>query len=164
METGGIFSAIKTTFAGLSTQMKRMQIISENIANAEREKGTDGSVYHRKVVIREGSRNNVSPRFGEQMTLKLKHSRKGHIDTVGNHSTTSPRQDATDNLKVIEVKGERLVFDPTHPSADEKGYVHMSNVNLVEEMVNLIEASRSYEANVSVMSAAKLMAKRSMEI
>lgn len=164
METGGIFSALKTTFAGLSAQMKRMQIISENIANAEREKGPDGSLYHRKEVIREGGRRGVPLRFGEQMSLKLKHSRKGHINAGTKYRPTSLQRNSNDHLKIVEIKGERLVFDPTHPSADDKGYVHMSNVNLVEEMVDLIEASRSYEANVSVMSAAKLMAKRSMEI
>ena len=164
MDTSGIFSALKTTFAGLSTQMKRIQVISENIANAEKERGSDGSVYHRKVVVREGNRGAGPPRFGEQMTLKLKHSRKDHMNTGANYSIARPAEKAVGELKVVEVKGERLVFDPTHPSADDKGYVHLSNVNLVEEMVDLVEASRSYEANVSVMSAAKLMAKRSMEI
>ena len=69
-----------------------------------------------------------------------------------------------DQYKVIEEKGEKLQFDPNHPQADENGYVKMPDINMVEEMVDLISASRTYEANVTVINAAKQMAKRALEI
>ncbi len=65
---------------------------------------------------------------------------------------------------MIEHKGEKLVFNPNHPQADDKGYVKMPDINMVEEMVDLISVSRSYEANVTVIDAAKQMAKKTFEI
>ena len=66
--------------------------------------------------------------------------------------------------KIVEVKGEKLVYNPGHPRADENGYVRMPNVNVVEEMVDLISSSRAYEANATVLDAAKKMAKNALNI
>jgi len=73
--------------------------------------------------------------------------------------------------KGVEVVGiyedqspDKLVYDPTHPDADEQGYVHMPNINIVTEMVDLITASRSYEANITALNAAKTMALKALEI
>ena len=68
------------------------------------------------------------------------------------------------NVKVVEESGVRLVYDPQHPLADENGYVRVPDINPVEEMVSLVSATRTYEANVAVMNAAKLIAKKSLEI
>ena len=64
----------------------------------------------------------------------------------------------------MELDGEKLIYDPRHPMADNDGYIRMPNVNMVEEMVDMITASRAYEANVNVMSAVKNMAKKAMDI
>jgi len=93
--------------------------------------------------------------------MKLRKTRTAHIQPGTEIAKTLKN---SSDFKVIEHKGEKLVFNPNHPQADEKGYVKMPDVNMVEEMVDLIATSRSYEANVTVIEAAKQMAKRTFEI
>lgn len=162
MKVGGIFSAIRTTLGGLSTQMKRMEVVSENIANAEKSPDEGGKVYQRKVLTPMRNQSRYSKRFGEELGLRLNRSHSDHMRS-GSVERPSVNQ-KPQQFKVVEEKGEKLIFDPNHPQADENGYVKMPDVNMVEEMVDLISASRTYEANVTVMNAAKQMAKRSLEI
>lgn len=162
MKVEGIFSAIRTTLNGLSTQMKRMEVISENIANAEKSPDESGNVYKRKVLTPGKSHSSYSKRFGDELGLRIKRS---HSDHMRSSSADKPSENQkSQQFKVVEEKGEKLIFDPNHPQADENGYVKMPDINMVEEMVDLISASRTYEANVTVMNAAKQMAKRSLEI
>ncbi len=165
MKVGGIFSTFKTTLTGLSTQMKRMEVIAENIANAEKLPDEKGNVYHRKTVVDTNRSGKSGYRFGDQMSLKLRSSRTGHLGSeTGSTGVATAKPDYSTAFKVVEVKGEKLIYNPGHPRADEKGYVRMPNVNTVEEMVEMIAASRSYEANISVLNASKQMAKKAMEI
>jgi flagellar basal-body rod protein FlgC len=162
MKVGGLFSAIRTTVNGLSHQMKRMEVISENIAHAEKSPDEKGNVYQRKVLQSKSKKSIYSKRFGQELGLRLSRSHSNHMSsgsTSGVQKTDSPEQ-----FKVIEKKGEKMIFEPNHPQADENGYVKMPDINMVEEMVDLISASRTYEANVTVMNAAKQMAKRALEI
>ena len=69
-----------------------------------------------------------------------------------------------ENYQIVEFEGDKLIYDPRHPMADKNGYIRLPNVNMVEEMVDLIQASRAYEANVSMMTAIKNMANKAMEI
>ena len=161
MKISGIFTAIRTNLSGLSSQMKRLDAISENVANAERVPDVNGKVYLRKIVDQKGLGKPQLP-FGDEMTLRLKSSNSKHLNKAGVNSNYINKE--TDGSKIIEVKGEKLVFDPSHPRADEAGYVKMPKVNLVEEMVDLISASRAYEANVSILTAAKQMAKNTLKI
>jgi len=162
MKVGGLFSAIRTTVNGLSNQMKRMDVISENIAHAEKSPDENGNVYQRKVLQSKSNRSTYSKRFGEELGMRLNRSHSNHLQSSAGsrvQKTASP-----DQYKVIEEKSEKLIFDPNHPQADENGYVKMPDINMVEEMVDLISASRTYEANVTVMNAAKQMAKKALEI
>jgi len=162
MKVGGLFSAIRTTVNGLSSQMKRMEVISENIAHAEKSPDENGNVYQRKILQSKSSRSSYSKRFGDELGMLLKRSHPNHLQASRNQDsvkTGSPEQ-----FKVVEEKSEKMVFDPNHPQADANGYVKMPDINMVEEMVDLISASRTYEANVTVMNAAKQMAKRALDI
>lgn len=163
MDTQGIFSALQKTARGLGNQMKRVEVISENIANAEAMPDDKGELYQRKVLV-DGRTAASRPRsFRHEMQLKLNRSSDrhlGHLSPAEGQKVSSRSIDP----QVQEIKGEKLVHDPNHPQADENGYVHMPNVNVVEEMVDLMAASRAYEANVSVLSAAKTMARRILEI
>ncbi len=160
MKVNGILAAIRTTLSGLSGQMRRMEIISENIANAEKSPDEKGNVYQRKIIV---SPYKKQPKriFNQELQMQLKRTNPNHLVSKNNDPL---RRDEPMKLKIQQVKGEKLVYNPAHPMADENGYVKMPNVNLAEEMVDLISASRSYEANVTVINAAKLMAKKSLEI
>ena len=160
MKVQGVLAAIKTTVGGLNTQMRRLELISDNIANAEKTVGKDGELYKRKVLADETKESKLKTKFSETLNLKLKRSKNDHFNPGTSRLTNENKQ----KLEVIEQESEILVYEPNHPKADENGYIRKPDVNLVEEMVDMISATRMYEANVTVMNAAKNMAKKSMEI
>jgi len=165
MKANGIFSAIKWTMSGLNSQVRKMDVIAENIANAERAPDKNGKLYHRKMIVEEKGTRIRRPEFLNQLSLKMRKNSKNHlpsmIETDG-PIKAKPAQPL--EAKIVEVKGEKLVYNPGHPRADENGYVRMPNVNVVEEMVDLISSSRAYEANATVLDAAKKMAKNALNI
>jgi flagellar basal-body rod protein FlgC len=138
-----LFNAIDTAASGLSAERLRMDVVAENLANAQTTRGADGQPYRRKVVVLQEA---GGPTFG----ATLDSARKGTGVKVAQIA-----QDATPN---------RLVYDPGHPDADARGYVSMPNVQPVTEMVDLITASRGYEANVTVMQTSKQMFTKTLEI
>jgi flagellar basal-body rod protein FlgC len=141
-----LFDAIDTAASGLSAERLRMDVTAENLANAQTTKGADGQPYRRKVVTLEQAGGG----FGATLDGALKGS-----GADAGVRVSGIAQDATPN---------RLVYDPGHPDADARGYVSMPNVQPVTEMVDLISASRGYEANVTVMQTAKQMFAKSLEI
>jgi flagellar basal-body rod protein FlgC len=161
MKVGGIFTALKTSLFGLSGQMKKLEVISENIAHAEELPDENGNVYNRKRVVSKNADTNRARLFGNQMNLELRRTHLSHIRAADMRPS---KKGSEASLKIIEEKGEKLIYNPGHPRADENGYVKMPDVNMVEEMVDLIASSRTYEANVTVLNAAKQMAKRALEI
>jgi len=163
MEVKGIFSTLKTTLNGMSAQMKRMNVISENIANAEKAPDENGNVYNRKVVVQNSVTSGKPGSFSDQMRLSMRRSNSAHLG-LGSKGTSFSGQRQSENVEVKEIEDTKTIFDPGHPLADKDGFVKMPNVNIVEEMVAMVSASRNYEANVSVMTAAKNMAKKAMEI
>ena len=139
MKLGDNLSGFKVSATGLSIQRKKMNLIAENIANAENTRTETGDPYKRKFMI-------VSNET-EQLYVN------------------NNKMDNDLKVEVIEDEKEgEMIFLPSHPDADEKGYVQMSNVNVVQEMVEMIAASRSYEANLTALNASKEMAKDSLEI
>ncbi len=163
MKTEGILSAIETTMGGLSNQMRRLRIISENIANADRIAGKDGKVYKRKILVPRDEKHRAKNLFANQLNLKMKQTRQGHFNTTGRR-LSAMGDEMESNYKVAEQKTYLREYDPNNPMADENGYVTKPDINVVEEMVDMITATRMYEANVSVMDAAKKIAKKSLEI
>lgn len=137
---------MRVSASGLDAQMKRMNTISSNIANAEttRVEGQEGP-YKRKDPVFEAQADRES--FGEILDNKL--------------------DENIQRVQVTEIKEDdkvRYVYNPQHPDANKDGYVAMPNVNPVAEMANMISAQRSYEANVTAMGAAKSMAQKALEI
>lgn len=132
--------------SGMTSQRTRLNVISMNLANANTTKTEDGTPYRRKTAI---------------------------FRTVPINNTFEERLQNTLDKKIYGVEVKKIVpvnsplkhvYDPTHPDADEKGYVYLPNVNLVEEMVNMLDANRAYEANASAIRAAKDMATKALEI
>ncbi len=165
MEIQGIFSAIKETYGGISSQLKRMTVISENIANAEALPDKDGKLYHKKIAVVKSKNNSPMRPFGESMSLKLRQSNAKHLALNGSNNRNGDSLRTMENTyEIVEVDGEKTVHDPTNPRADENGYVKMPNISVVEEMVDLMATSRAYEANITVINASKALAKKTFEI
>jgi flagellar basal-body rod protein FlgC len=141
-----LFNAIDTAASGLSAERLRMDVVAENLANAQTTRGADGQPYRRKVVVLQEA---GGPTFGATLDGAMKRPGSDGVKVA------QIAQDATPN---------RLVYDPGHPDADERGYVSMPNVQPVTEMVDLISASRGYEANVTVMQTSKQMFSKTLEI
>ena len=165
MKIDGMFSGLNISASGLSAQRKRMNAIASNVANAETTRTEDGGPYRRKIVE---LHSKVQETFGKVMRnagLHLSATDGAHFAEGDNESVepgvSAPSVAAAES---IDPSPFRSVYDPSHPDADESGYVQMPNVNVVTEMVDMISASRSYEANVTAVNAAKTMAKDSLEI
>ncbi|MBC7512980.1 MAG: flagellar basal body rod protein FlgC [Herminiimonas sp.] len=121
-----LFSIFNVAGSAMTAQSQRLNVVSSNIANADSTTSSTGQPYRAKQVV---------------------------------FSATPMGGPASAGVKVSQVTEDqaapRLVYDPKHPLADEKGYVAMPNVNVIEEMVNMMSASRSYQTNVDTMNAAK---------
>ena len=143
-----IFSAFNINSSGLTAQRYRMDIISQNIANANTTRTADGTPYRRKVVTF-AEKNSHTPFSRVLNSARDKYSGDGvKVDGVFEDTQT----DMT------------MVYDPSHPDADENGYVMYPNVNIITEMTNMIDASRAYEANSTAFNATKAMALKGLEI
>lgn len=149
----GLFSSINTAASGLTAQRLRQDVIADNVANATTTRTTEGGPYRRSRVI-------FRPRVDQPYF-------KGPFvpSRLDNGVGRGVRVAAIEKDYDSEL---RLVYDPTHPDAIQAGpragYVEMPNVNVVNEMVDLISASRSYEANVQVINGARAMFTRALEI
>jgi len=149
------FNAIDTSASALTAERLRMDVISENLANVNTTRTAEGGPYKRNVVL-----------FQERDKATM--FEKYYSKALARAGVSSPPGYAGHGVRVSKiVKDERkgpLVYDPTHPDADAEGYVTQSNVNVVEEMVNLIASSRSYEANVTSMNITKTMLAKTLEL
>jgi len=138
-----LFSAMKISSSGMSLQRVRMNTISSNLANINTTRTAEGGPYRRKMAVSE-----AAPVEGANFADALDHSIR--------------------QVKTVEIKEDkappRLVYDPSHPDADERGYVAMPNINLMEEMVDMINASRAFEANAAAARNARNMAQRALEL
>jgi len=140
------FDALHTSSSGLTAQRLRMNLISSNLANIHTTRTPKGGPYKRKDAIFEAKP--VAESFKDVLSSR---GAKG-----------------VSEVKVAEIIEDPappiMKYDPKHPDADEKGYVAMPNINLMEEMVNMITAARSYEANVAAVKASKSMALKALDI
>jgi flagellar basal-body rod protein FlgC len=146
----GLFDGLEISASGLTAERLRMDVTAENLANAQTTRGADGNPYRRKEVTLAAVPGNGG--FGAQLSKAMG---GGSGVASGGVQASAITEDATDG---------KLVYDPSHPDADEQGYVRMPNVDTVTEMVDLIDAQRAYEANVTAMSASKQMFAKTLEI
>ncbi len=164
MNIDRLFSAFALSGSGLSAQRKKMNAIASNIANAETTRTADGGPYRRKVVSFAAAAEHP---FAAELasSIGLACTEAGHLpaDTLpsGSPPGGGPAVEASEGE---DPSAFVMVHDPGHPDADADGYVRMPNVNIVTEMVDMMSASRAYEANVVAVTAAKNMAKDSLEI
>ncbi len=136
-----IFNTLKISASGLSAERLRMDLIADNIANAETTRTEKGEPYRRKMAI-------FTPRKNFEHILQRELEAEG-VRVQGIIEDQSPF---------------RLVYNPSHPDARPDGYIEMPNIDIVTEMVDMISATRAYEANVTALNAAKSMALKALEI
>jgi flagellar basal-body rod protein FlgC len=146
-----LFGALDISASGLTAERLRMNVTAENLANAQTTRGANGQPYRRKeVVLSEVPQGGA---FGATLASAMggrpQSGRPGGVEVAG---------------IVEDGSNFKTVYDPGHPDADAKGYVKMPNVDTVSEMVDLISASRSYEANVTAMAAAKQMFTKTLDL
>ena len=142
----GFFKSMAISSSGLSAQRLRMNTLSANLANANTTRTEEGGPYKRRDVVFSASPTG-SP--FEDFLNGTNGAQLSKVKVVDIHEDT---------------KEPRLVFDPTHPDADGEGYVQMPNIQGMTEMVNMITATRAYEANATAVNEAKQMAVKSLEI
>jgi len=143
-----IFKSFGVNASGMTAERYRMDIISQNVANANTTRTEDGGPYRRKIVTFQEKGTDVT-----SFSTMLKNARG--IDTGDGVKATGVYEDQSDLT---------MVYDPSHPDADENGYVLYPNVNIVTEMTNMIDAERAYQANATAFSASKSIAMKGLEI
>jgi flagellar basal-body rod protein FlgC len=165
MKIRQLFGGLSISSAALSAQRKRMNAIAENIANAETTRTEQGTPYRRKIVNFTSTLQRTFSQVLRNESLPLATTQRGHLSggSFGVAGALETHASVEAN-EVEDTKPFRMVYDPDHPDTDEQGYVKMPNVNVVVEMVEMIAASRAYEANATVITAAKNMAKDALEI
>jgi len=166
MNINKIFSGFNMSAMGMSYQRERMNVVSENLANLETTRTSDGTVYKRKIAVPNFNNGGSFVSFLKNYQSKLSTTDENHF-LIGDPLIDFSNSNSSDGLltKFVEDESEPLSeYNPSHPDADENGMVHKPNVNMFTEMVDMISASRGFEANVVAINAAKAMAKDSLEI
>ena len=138
-------TGLRVSSSGMAAQRMRMNTISSNIANINTTKSPEGGPYRRKDVVLESMPE--MRQFGEILTGAKEKIHRVQVSDV-----------------VVDRKAPLLKYEPDHPDANEEGYVAYPNINLMEEMANMIQATRAYEANVSALQATKNMAMSALDI
>lgn len=146
----GMFLGIDASASGLTAERLRMDVISNNIANANTTRTERGGAYHRRYVVFEPRER--EPRNFEQTLLRA----------------IKPTRQTSEGVRAVAIEEDDqqgpMIYDPGHPDANADGYVEKPNVNIVSEMVDMITAQRAYEANSTAINAAKTMAMKALEI
>ncbi|MDF2800141.1 MAG: hypothetical protein K0S61_44 [Anaerocolumna sp.] len=142
-----VINAMNVSASGMTAQRLRMDVISQNIANVNTTRDENGEAYKRKILVFEEK--------GQSAFSKILGSKTGTFQGNG-VKVTSVVEDTDTPMN--------LVYDPSHPDANEEGYVEYPNVNTVTEMTNMIDASRAYEANVTAFNATKSLALKGLEV
>lgn len=143
----GLFQSFDISASGMTAQRLRMDTIAQNVANVNTTRTEDGTPYRRKIVTFQEKSVTPFSQYYESSSARA----------VGN------------GVKVVSVTEDTetdftMEYDPSHPDADENGYVSYPNVNTVTEMTNLIDASRAYEANTTAFNASKSMMQSALKI
>ncbi len=144
----GVFAPFAISASALTAERLRLDVISNNIANADTTRTVEGGPYVRERVVF-APRFDPSPAFAPLVSMMTPEGLPVGVRVVGIEKDPSP---------------PRLVYDPGHPDANAEGYVAYPNVNTTNEMVDMISATRAYEANITAFNATKSMAMEALQI
>jgi len=140
----GIFTSLNISASALQAQRTRLDTISSNMANAETTRTPQGGPYQRKMVVFES----------QQMSFA------DHLSSRSNRAISGVR---VSNI-AVDNREPKLVYDPQHPDADDRGYVAMPDIDILKETTDMMMATRAYEANITTIKSAKRMALKALEI
>lgn len=159
----GIFDTFDINASGMTAERYRMDIISQNVANAETTRTADGTPYVRKVVTFQEKTDTKNRRFSHMLDTAFSSLIERPLGCVNSAELST----AGEGVRIGGVYEDTwtepvMVYDPAHPDADENGYVTYPNVNTITEMTNLIDASRGYDANETAFEASKAMAMKGL--
>lgn len=161
-----IINAIGISSKGLSVQRAKLEVTAQNLANAETTETREGGPYRRKriVVKADDFKQNFETALKAADT-PLARTNSGHLRGKVRSFTNSVELSSAEMKEVQEPESSfRLVFDPSHPEANDEGYVKMPDIEVINEMVDMMSATRAYEANTVAISSAKQMAKDALDI
>jgi len=168
-----LLSSFSTSVSGLSAQRRRLDTIAGNIANADASRTGGHGVPRRKVAVLASAGASRFGRLFDRMrglhaNLEPRRTNARHLRAEGRLGAPLGGKPPAEGVKVVEVAEDdsplKRVYDPGHPDADASGYVTLPNIEIMTEMVDLLSAQRSYEANATALSAAKGMARKALEI
>jgi flagellar basal-body rod protein FlgC len=163
---GSIFG-LNFSAQGMSIQRKKMDLIAQNIANSDTIRTESGEPYKRKYLKVETQGNVFAKSLSiEGQQLQLNVTNENHI-TISQNPQEMSISGAVNNVKMneeVDAKAGESIYMPDNPDANEKGFVQMSNVNVINEMVDMIAVTRGYEANLQSLNSTKQMVKDSLEI
>ena len=167
----GLFESIQISGTGLKGQRVKMDVVARNLANAETTRTEDGTPYRRQRavfrelleqrVMRQRERLGAEPAPPGDGPLR---THPQHLSGLRPHDRLDREGMATEVGLAPDASEFRVVHDPGHPDADDEGYVLLPNVDVITEMVDMIAASRAYEANLSAVQAAKDMFNQALKI
>ena len=175
----GLFDGYNIAASGMSAQRTRVNVISSNIANAKTTHTEDGGPYKKKNVIfseilldsqKQNQSNNTNIFSSSTNDLKLLQTNKSHQNGLNpsNSSNQNSAKSAISSVGITEIEDSKksvvMRYEPEHPDANKDGYVAYPNINPVVEMVDLIEAMRSYEANVNAFTTQKKIDSKTLDI
>ena len=148
----GMYSSIEVSASGLSAERLAMDVIANNLANVNTTRTPEGGAFKRQLVV---------------FAQKQEQTQDPDMDPLDNNDDADPgkSRDGVQAVGIVSDPGpDRMVYDPTHPDADANGYVHMPNIDVVKEMVDMIAASRAYQANVTAIQESRNMGNATMNI
>ena len=166
IEGSRAFASMRTSASGLSAQRLRMDVIAENIANASTTRTSEGGPYARKIPILGTLGDGTMPRFSQLLNTEMSLARSHRQHLPADTARLEGAQEA--GVAVQRIVRDRtegpLLYDPSHPDADESGYVRMPNVEIIQELLTLMGAARAYEANLAAMRASTEAANDTLRI
>ena len=162
----GLFNAIDVSASGMTLQRRKMDVVAQNIANVETTRTEQGGPYRRRRIVVSESKESVPFRtLMTKASSRLACTNGRHISGGGILSRDNVEISRAQSREIEDPASSfRLVHDPDHPDADDEGMVHMPDIEIVNEMVDMMSASRAYEANTTVVLASKEMARNALDI
>jgi flagellar basal-body rod protein FlgC len=153
----GLYDSIEVSASGLSAQRLAMDVIANNLANVNTTRTPEGGPFKRQLVVFAQKQEAAQP---DSLDATSGSDASGDTD-----ADPAMSRAGVEAVGIVNDQGpDKLVYDPSHPDADQNGYVHMPNIDVVKEMVDMMAASRAYEANVTAITEARSMGSSAMEI
>jgi flagellar basal-body rod protein FlgC len=165
MKITRLFGSLDISASALRAQRQKLNSIASNIANADTTRTDQGGPYKRQIAVLKASEVGVFTSKLQDAQIQLATNNDNHIQgIVGDTSSLTATASGVEARIQNDIRPPKMVFEPEHPDANAEGYVSKPDINVVTEMIDMISASRTYEANVTVINADKGMAKDALEI